>query len=73
MQAEIGGLVVGESHRGQGVGQLLMQQAEEWARARGCRAVYLRTNVIRTDAHRFYERLGYTRIKTQHAFRKNLV
>jgi len=71
-QAEIGGLVVEVNSRAQGVGKILMRQAEEWARARGCRAVYLRTNIIRADAHRFYEQLGYTRIKTQHAFRKPL-
>jgi GNAT superfamily N-acetyltransferase len=30
-------------------------------RARGCRVVQLSTNMTRTDAHRFYERLGFSR------------
>lgn len=39
-QAEIGGLVVDEGHRSRGVGRLLMEQAERWAREKGCWAVY---------------------------------
>jgi len=70
--AELGGLVVAEGRRGQRVGQLLMEEVECWARARGCTAVYVRSNVIRERAHRFYERIGYEVIKTQRALRKSL-
>jgi len=69
---EIGGLVVDEAHRGKGDGQLLVRDVEQWARAKGCRSVYVRSNIIRERTHRFYGRLGYARIKTQHAFRKEL-
>ncbi len=72
MRAEISGLVVWEGYRGQGAGKLLMQHAEQWARERGCGAVLLRSNVIRTGAHAFYETLGYTNIKNQKVFRKVL-
>ena len=72
MRAEISGLVVLEGHRGRGAGKLLMQHAEQWARERGCGAVLLRSNVIRTAAHAFYEKLGYTNIKNQKVFRKIL-
>ncbi len=68
--AEIGGLVVDQSRRSEGVGRLLMERAEAWAREKGCTAVTLRSNVIRERAHAFYENLGYTVIKTQKAFRK---
>ncbi len=71
-RAEINGLVVEEGHRSRGMGRILMQYAEQWARARGCRAVVLRSNVIRTRAHVFYEKLGYHTLKTQKYFRKNL-
>jgi len=71
-QAEIGGLVVDQNHRGRGVGTLLMSQAEQWARAQGLRSVYLRSNVLRREAQRFYEKLGYQVVKTQTAFRKQL-
>jgi GNAT superfamily N-acetyltransferase len=70
--AQIGGLVVDESMRGKGAGRLLMQVAEEWALEKGCRRVSLRSNILRREAHGFYEKLGYTLVKTQHAFQKDL-
>jgi N-acetylglutamate synthase-like GNAT family acetyltransferase len=70
--AEIAGLVVDASCRASGVGKRLMDAAENWAREKGLDTVVLRSNVIREAAHKFYENLGYTRIKTQHAFRKVL-
>jgi GNAT superfamily N-acetyltransferase len=69
---EISGLVVDERCRSRGVGLQLLERAEQWAREKGCRAVRLRSNVIRTRAHAFYERHGYEHVKTQKAFRKNL-
>jgi GNAT superfamily N-acetyltransferase len=72
LRAEVAGLVVDESCRNAGVGKVLMARIEDWARQNGLAAVTLRSNVIREPAHKFYEKLGYTRIKTQHAFRKVL-
>ncbi len=71
-QAEIGGLVVDETHRGRSVGRLLMEEAERWARANGCKAVVVRSNVVREGAHAFYRGLGYAPMKTQLVFRKAL-
>jgi GNAT superfamily N-acetyltransferase len=70
--AEICGLVVDADHRGSGCGRLLLRAVEEWAVANNCLDVSLRSNVVRTAAHRFYEGLGYERIKTQHAFKKQI-
>jgi GNAT superfamily N-acetyltransferase len=70
--AELGGLVVDESHRGKGVGGKLLEKVEDWARQKGCGAVSVRSNVIRQQAHRFYAARGYDQIKTQHSFRKRL-
>lgn len=71
-EAEIGGLVVDEAYRGLGIGQLLMERAEQWTREQGLHSVYLRSNIVRESAHAFYKKLGYHIVKTQHAFRKNL-
>ncbi len=71
-RAEVTGLVVGEGFRSRGAGRVLMQHAEQWARARGCGVVLLWCNVVRTRAHAFYEKLGYAVIKTQKVFRKIL-
>ncbi len=45
--------------RGTGLGAAMMDWAVEQCRIRGCKSVQLTTNKSRTDAHRFYERLGF--------------
>src|SRR5690606_38142846 len=45
--------------RGEGIGAEMMRWAIERCRARGCGVVQLTSNKKRTDAHRFYERLGF--------------
>lgn len=71
-RAEVAGLVVDAAQRGGGVGRLLMQQAEQWAREKGYTAVNLRSNIVRHEAHAFYQRIGYEMPKTQHVFRKDV-
>lgn len=71
--AEVVGLVVDLAHRAQQLGRRLLEEAEAWAIAQGCGAVRVRSNVVRTDAHGFYENLGYELIKTQRAYRKALL
>ena len=71
-EVEIGGLIVDESVRGQGIGEQLMQAAETWAKKMGCSSVYLRSNTVRTSAHEFYKRIGYEIVKSQYAFRKRI-
>ena len=46
--------------RGEGVGAALMADAESRARAAGCGLLQFTSNRSRGDAHRFYERLGFT-------------
>jgi GNAT superfamily N-acetyltransferase len=72
LRAEVNGLIVAETYRSLGAGAKLLEAAENWARACGCRAVNVRSNVIRDRAHKFYERQGYEHYKTQKAFRKLL-
>jgi GNAT superfamily N-acetyltransferase len=71
-RCEILGLVVDASQRGQGVGRRLVEAVEQWARTRGLNEISVRSNVIRPESHPFYERIGYVRVKTQHAYRKRL-
>lgn len=52
-------LVVDAAVRGQGIGRTLMAAAERWLAGAGCGMVEITSNVRRTDAHAFYERLGY--------------
>ena len=69
---EIGGLIVDESHRGRGVGERLVQEAEGWAQRLGLSRIRVRTRATRTEAHRFYAREGYRRTKLQHVLDKEL-
>jgi GNAT superfamily N-acetyltransferase len=46
--------------RGSGLGSLLIEWAIDTARRLDCRMVQLTSDKSRTDAHRFYERLGFT-------------
>ena len=70
--AEVGGLVVDEAARGKGVGKLLVEAGARWAAERGYRKLRVRSNVVREDAHRFYEREGFRRTKTQAVFDRGL-
>lgn len=58
-RALIEGVRVHRDARGTGLGTKMMRWAVEEARARGCAMVQLTTDASRTDAHRFYERLGF--------------
>ncbi|MGW1890338.1 N-acetyltransferase family protein [Streptomyces sp. NPDC002004] len=46
--------------RGNGLGTVLIEYAVEEARRLNCSLVQLTSDASRTDAHRFYERLGFT-------------
>ena len=70
--AVIAGLVVDRSHRRLGIGRTLIAECEEWAKGQQCSVVRLWSSAGRTAAHRFYERLGYTNIKTQYSFVKSV-
>lgn len=70
--AEISGLVVREDARGRGAGRMLVEAAESWARRCGYAASRVRSNVIRSGARAFYEKLGYEIVKTQSVFTKRL-
>ena len=57
--AQLSLLVVDERVRSQGVGRVLVAAAEAWARERGCHRMIVTTALNRSDAHAFYERIGY--------------
>jgi ribosomal protein S18 acetylase RimI-like enzyme len=51
---------VDSARRGEGIGREMMLWAIERAREKGCISMQLTTDNDRADAHRFYERLGFT-------------
>jgi GNAT superfamily N-acetyltransferase len=70
--AEIGGLVVSEVCRSQGIGARLVEAAEQWALERGVIRIVVRSQMAREAAHRFYRRQGYAQTKTSAVFAKVL-
>ena len=70
--AEVGGLVVDPLSRGEGVGRRLLEAAERWSSANDLTLVRVRSNIVRSNAHRFYERRGYDVEKTSYTFIKSL-
>jgi GNAT superfamily N-acetyltransferase len=71
-EAVVQALVVDQASRGSGVGKIMMTAAEKWAEDRGFTSVTLASHVSRSDAHAFFESIGYRREGTSHLFRKTL-
>jgi len=71
-RAEIVGLVVDAAARRRGVGTLLVNAAEQWARAANLGEIVVRSNVARDASHAFYLASGFGRVKTQHIYAKSL-
>ncbi len=60
LRAQIEAVRVRKDYRNQGLGAAMFLWAIGEARRRGCALVQLTTDKSRVDAHRFYERLGFT-------------
>ncbi|MGW6819658.1 N-acetyltransferase family protein [Streptomyces sp. NPDC055005] len=56
----IEGVRVHADERGSGLGTRFIEWAIEQSRVENCQLVQLTSDVTRVDAHRFYERLGFT-------------
>jgi GNAT superfamily N-acetyltransferase len=69
----IGGLVVRDTARGSGAGKRLCEAVESWAREQSISTVRVRSQIKRTDAHRFYLRDGYRHVKTSLIFEKSVL
>lgn len=59
LRAQLEAVRVAAAHRSSGLGTAMVGWAVDEARRRGCALVQLTTDKRRTDAHRFYERLGF--------------
>jgi GNAT superfamily N-acetyltransferase len=70
LRAKLESVQVRSDRRSQGIGARMIAFAEEAAKARGAAVLELTSNKRRTDAHRFYERLGYAR--SHEGFKKPL-
>jgi GNAT superfamily N-acetyltransferase len=70
--AEICGLLVDHSARGEHIGTALLAAAEIWAHKKGLSEMLVNSNLVRDDALAFYCRSGYTHTREQLQFRKEI-
>ena len=61
LRAQVESMRVDRKCRSQGIGSEMMKWSIERAKKRGAHLVQLTTHRSREDAHRFYERLGFTK------------
>jgi predicted N-acetyltransferase YhbS len=54
-------LIVSSDHRSRGVGEKLVAGATDFAREHHCSGIEITSAEHRLDAHRFYQRLGFSR------------
>jgi len=69
-RVEVMAMVVDAPARRMGLGRQLIDHAAGWAATRGVNMLFLRSNIVRPEAHGFYESLGFTRVKTQHVYER---
>ena len=67
-RVEIRALVVDQSARRSGVGKKLVLMAKQWAKKKKIKTIYLRTNIKRKGAHKFYEHIGFSKTKTSYKY-----
>lgn len=66
------GLAVAEDAKRQGIGSLLIKEAEQWAAQHGIHFIRLNSGGTRADAHKFYRNLGFDNEKEQIRFIKTI-
>ena len=68
--ALIGGLVVKDGYRNRQIGLRLCEYVEAWTWQRGLSVLRVTSRSTSLDAHRFYERNGYSLTKLSHVYEK---
>lgn len=69
---EIVQLLVAEGRRGEGIGTMLMREAERVSADEGVGIIKLSSRIQRSKAHVFYEGLGYELAKVSKLYQKKL-
>ena len=64
-QKNIMAIAIDSAYQGKGLGRMLMNEVESWAKQENCAGVRLVSGLNRQEAHKFYERCGYKLRKTQ--------
>jgi len=66
------GWYVSENHRHQGIGAALLQAAENWARAQGCKEIASDSQLTNLASQKVHEALGFEVVERSVNYRKPL-
>ena len=69
---EIAALSVLDEYRKKGIGKALIAESNNMAEEKGIEYVRIRSNIIRQEAHKFFEQRGFRNLKTQEVFIKKI-
>lgn len=69
---EIAALSVLEKFQKKGIGKALISESQNMANEKGINFVRIRSNIIREEAHKFFEQRGFRNLKTQEVFIKKI-
>jgi len=69
---EVVAFVVHSNFRNKGLGKSLINETEKWVRAKNVKNIRIRSNIIRQEAHKFFTERGFTNLKTQEVFLKQI-
>ena len=68
--ASIFTLVVSKEYQKNGIGKLLLEAVEKWAKNNACVGIRVLSNESRESAHYFYQACGYRKTRKQINFKK---
>jgi len=71
-KAEISGLVTGSNFRRLGVGSQLVEACQRWALKHNLNKIVVASNIERNESHIFYQKTGFSLVKTSHKYEKIL-
>ncbi len=69
---EIAALSVLDEYRKKGIGKALIAESQNMATEKGIDYLRIRSNIIRREAHKFFEKRGFRNLKTQEIFMKKI-
>lgn len=70
---ELQHLRVDPDFHGRGIGQMLCQAVIHWAKAQGCRSLYVNTTTPQTPARGLYQKLGFREVAVTYVGKYELV
>ena len=69
---EVAAFVIHSDYRKKGIGRNLLKESEKWTDEKNYKYLRIRSNIIREEAYKFFTQQGFTNLKTQEVFLKQV-